>query len=500
MRRRVAIAVRVAAAVATGAGAGTVGAAVSAGWAGSASAAGLALPSAGFCVPAPTDGALVPRAVGALDAAADGLATRPIAILDTGVDAGAPPLAGRVLPGWDAATGAPTDGDWDGHGTSAAGLAAGAGAGVVGVSPGSPILPVRIYAPGSRAAPLDVVAKGITLAVAKGAGVVVVAGAVPAAAATDDEWRALVTAVDAAFARGVLVVAGMGDEALPDPFLPASLPHVLAAGAATPTPSRSAQVSTGPWLDLLVPAEGVTGPLPLGLCPVGFGFATGSSFAAPSLGGAVALAQARRPALSTQQLFEAVRRAGTDLGTGGRDDDTGYGLLSVPTALTAPPLAKDTSPEPDDDPFWVRSKDYVKQHPVLLTRTKLRFKATGSVSPAKDPADVYRVSLAKRERLVVSVSAADPNALLELAIRDPRVEDFDVTDDVAEWARVATGGLSSDPQLELTASRSGTFLIAVTAAPAVDPDNPAQTAAEVEPYTLSAYKQRKKAKAKAKKR
>jgi subtilase family protein len=489
VRRRVAIAVRVAAAVATGASAGTAGA-------GPASAAGLALPTAGYCVPAPADGALVPRAVGALDAAAGGPATKPIAILDTGVDAGAPPLAGRVLPGWDAATGAPVAGDWDGHGTSAAGLAAGAGAGVVGVSPGSAILPVRIYAPGSRTAPLAVVAKGIALAVAKGAGVVVVEGSVAAAAATDDEWRALVTAVDAAFARGVIVVAGMGEEALADPYLPAGLPHVLAAGAATGTPSRGAQVSTGPWLDLLVPGEGVTGPLPLGLCPVGFGFATGSSFAAPSLGGAVALAQAARPGLTTQQLFEAVRRAGTDLGPGGRDDDTGYGLLSVPAALTAAPPAKDTSPEPDDDPFWVRTKDFIKRHPALLTRTKLRFKAIGSVSPAKDPADVYRVSLSKRERLVVSVSAADPDALLELALLDPRVEDFDVTDDVEEWALAATGGLSSDPQLELTASRSGTFYIAVSAAPAVDPDNPAQTAAEAEPYTLSAYKQRKKAKAK----
>ena len=484
MRRRVAI--TVAAAVA---GVGAVTAA-------SAPGAGLTLPSAGFCVPAPSDPAMVPRAIGALDAAASATPTRPIAILDTGVDPDAPQLAGRVLPGWDAATSAPISGDWDGHGTSAAGLAASAGPGVAGVSPGSPILPVRIYAPGSRVAALDVVARGIGLAVAHGAGVVVVEGSVPAAGASDDEWRALVTAVDAAFARGAIVVTGMGDDTLPDANLPSSLPHVLAAGAATATPSRSAPVDTGPWLDLLVPGEGVTAPLPLALCPVGFGFATGSSFAAPALGGAVALVQAARPALTTQQLFEVVRRAGTDLGTAGRDDDSGYGLLSLPAALSAAPPAKDTSAEPDDDPYWVRSPAYAKRHPPLLTRTKLRFKATGTVSPAKDPADVYRVSLTKRERLVVNVRAADPNALLELAILDPRVERFDVTDDVAEWALVATGGLSSDPQLELTAARSGTFFVAVTAAPAVDPDDPAQTAAEVEPYTLSAYKQRKRAKKK----
>jgi hypothetical protein len=463
-----------------------------------ASGAALSLPAAGYCVPAPADATYVPRQLGAVGAGAP--ATKPVAILDTGVDPSVPQLAGRVLPGWDAATGAPVSGDWDGHGTMAAGMAASAGPGVAGVSPGSPVLPVRIYAPGSRSAPLGVVAKGIALAVEKGAGVVVVEGAVAAASATEEEVRALVRAVDAAFARGVIVVTGMADETLPDPWLPATLPHVLAAGSATATPSRSAPVNTGPWLDLLVPAEGVTAPLPAAVCALGFGFGSSSSLAAAALGGEVALVQAARPALTTQQLFEVVRRAGADLGVAGRDDDSGYGLASVSAALGAAPLAKDTSAEPDDDPFWVRSKDYVKQHPALLTRTKLRFKATGTVSPAKDPADVYRVSLAKRERMVVSVSAADPNALLELSLLDPRVEDFDVTDDVDEWALVATGGLSSDPQLELTAARSGTFYIAVSAAEAVDPGDATQTAAEVEPYTVSAYKQRKKAKAKAKRR
>jgi Subtilase family len=453
VRRRVAIAVRVATAVV---GAGVV--------ATPAPGAGLTLPSAGWCVPAPTDASAVPRIVGALDAPA--VATAPIAILDTGVDGGVAELAGRVLPGWDAASGAPVSGDWDGHGTTAAGLAIGAGPGMRGVAPAASVLPVRIYAPGARVASLDVVAKGIALAVAK----------------------------------GVVVVTGMADDSLPDASLPAALPHVLAAGSATATPSRSAPVSTGPWLDLLVPAEGVTGPLPAALCPAGFGFSTGSSFAAPALGAAVALVRAARPALTTQQLFELVRRAGTDLGAPGRDDDSGYGLLDVGTALVAAPPAKDTSPEPDDDPYWVRTKAYIKSHPALLTKAKLRFKAVGSVSPAKDPADVYRVSLAKRERMVVSVNAADPDALLELSLLDPRVEDFDVTDDVEQWALVATGGLSSDPQLEITATRSGTFYIAVASGEAVDPDDATVTAAAAAPYMVSAYKQRKKARAKARKR
>jgi hypothetical protein len=447
----------------------------------------LALPPAGYCVPAPTDATYVPRVVGTAGLGA--VATRPIAILDTGVDPTVPQLAGRVLPGIDALGGTPVAGDWDGHGTEVAGLAAAAGPGVLGVSPGSAILPVRIYPPGVRTASADAVATGVAQAVARGAGVVVVEGSAPAGGFSDDELRRLSTAVDAAFVQGVLVVAGAGDDAVAEPALPASLPHVLVAGAATAAPSRSPAVNTGPWLDLLAPAEGVEGPLPAATCAAGFGFSTGSAFAAPALGAAVALVRAARPGLTTQQLFTLVRRAGTDLGAAGRDDDSGYGMLDVGAALTATPPAKDTSNEIDDDPYWVRSR-FAQAHPKRLTQTKLRFKAAGTVSPAKDPADVYPVSLSKGERMVVSVTAADPDALLELSLLDPRVESFDVTDDVDEWSLVATGGLSADPQLELRATRSGTYYIAVEAAPAVDPDDPTATAADLVPYTVSAYGQR----------
>lgn len=464
-----------------------------------------ALAQAGYCVPAPDDGAIVPRLVGSLGTPAAGRATKPIAILDTGVDPGVPQLGGRVLPGWDALTGAPVNDDFDGHGTEAAGLAASAGPGMTGLAPAATILPIRIYDPATRSSSATAIAKGIALAVAKGAGVVVIAGSAPAAGITADEQRMLSEAVDAALARGVLTVVGAGDDTADAaaPALPASLPHVLVAGAATTAAAtaRSAQSNSGPWLDLLAPAEGVTAPLPAALCANGYGYSTGTSFAAPVLGAAATLVQAARGAtLTGEQLFELIRHAGQDLGVGGRDDDTGFGLLSMSAALTAAPLAKATSPEPDDDPYWVRSKAYSKDHPLLLTRTKLRFKAAGSVSPAKDPADVYRVSLSKRERIVASVSAADPDALLELSIFDPRAGDFDVTDDVLDYSLIATGGFSSDPQVEWRATRSGTYYVAVQAADPYDPEDPTATVPDVEPYALSAYKQRPRARPAKKRR
>jgi hypothetical protein len=453
----------------------------------------MVVQGAGYCVPAPEDASYVPRSVQALDVPA--VATKPIAILDTGVDPDVPGLAGRVLQGYDALTGAPVSGDPDGHGTEAAGLAASSGPGVLGISPGSPILPVRIF-DGNRTSSADSVAKGIALAVAHGAGVIVLGGSGLLSDAGGDDIAKVTHAVDAAFAAGVLVVGSIGDESLTTtPTVPAALPHVLVAGAATATPSRSASVNTGPWLDLLVPAEGVEGPLPAGLCVHGFGFSTGSSFAAPSLGGAAALVMAQRPGLTVQQYFELLRRAGTDLGPIGRDHDSGYGLLSVATALSAAPLPKENGAEVDDDPFWVRGR-YARTHPFLLTKTKLRFKVKGSVSPAKDPSDVYRVQLTRRERMVVTVAAADPTALLELTILGPKAGDFDVSEGLDESRLVATGGLSNDPQVEITASATGTYYIAVQAADAVDLDDPTAVPADLEPYQVSAYKQHRTVKKK----
>src|SRR5207237_47786 len=87
-----------------------------------------------------------------------------VAVLDSGVDAAHPDLAGRVLPGADFVDGS-TDGrvDFVGHGTTVAGLIAGRnddGAGVVGVAPEAKILPVRVLDGANRYNDAAVVAKG----------------------------------------------------------------------------------------------------------------------------------------------------------------------------------------------------------------------------------------------------------------------------------------------------------------------------------------------------
>lgn len=456
----------------------------------------VTLPVAGYCLPANGVGAQVAQLVGAAGLAA--VPTAPIAILDDGVDGSAPELAGRVLQGVDATTGQPFSGDRTGHGTAVAGLAAGAGPGVVGVSPASPILPVRIY-DGAGVATSATIAKAIGLAVDRGARTILIAGWAPSAAATADDVRALSVAVDDALTRGAVVVGPAGGTAdNTTPSLPQSLPHVLVAGSMTLASVQSTFTSTGPYLDVMAPGEGLVAPLPPAMCDFGYGLSTGTSFAAATLAGAVAMIQKLHPAANAAQVFAIVRRSAvTDLGVGGRDDATGYGMLNVAAgASAAVPVVSAAAPEVDDDPHWLRGR-YASRHPKVITRTKLRFSVQGDLSPAKDPADVFPVSLSTGDRLVVNATAADPGAVLELDVLDPRAGDYDVTDDADDYVVVGTGGYVNDPSVDFRARRAGTYYVAVTPTPVDGVDvADGEVLPDVVPYRLSAYKQAHKSKRK----
>src|SRR3954465_4109526 len=70
-----------------------------------------------------------------------------VAVVDTGIDASHPDLAGRILPGYDFVDGDSTPQDGNGHGTHVSGIVAADadnGIGVDSVAPGASILPVRV--------------------------------------------------------------------------------------------------------------------------------------------------------------------------------------------------------------------------------------------------------------------------------------------------------------------------------------------------------------------
>ena len=126
----------------------------------------------------------------------------------------------------------------------------------------------------------------------------------------------------------------------------------------------------------------------------------------------------RGPTLDASQLFEVMRRSATDIGAPGRDDASGFGLLSVPAALAYAAPIKD-SPEPNDDIEYVKpGGTYYNGIPALTSRAKPSAAVTGRITVFEDPRDLYPVFVPKNGRITVKTSAAS-------------------TTDLALWSRTA---------------------------------------------------------------
>ena len=131
-----------------------------------------------------------------------------LAILDTGVDASTPDLAGRVAGGWSA-FGTDPGTDANGHGTHVATIAAAKaddGNGIAGVAyKGVNVMPVQVLGADGTGTDADII-NGLVYAVDHGADVVLMAFSNPG------ESPALQDAVNYAWSHGVVVVAAAGND------------------------------------------------------------------------------------------------------------------------------------------------------------------------------------------------------------------------------------------------------------------------------------------------
>jgi subtilisin family serine protease len=150
-----------------------------------------------------------------------------VAVVDTGVAANHPDLAGRVLPGYDA-TGAGTGGaDDNGHGTAVAGIVAaktGNDEGIAGVASGVSILPVKVLDADGYGYDSDV-AEGVRWAADHDADVINMS------LSGLGSTTVLSDAVAYARSRGVVLVAAVGNFIGGALTYPASYPNVLSVGA-----------------------------------------------------------------------------------------------------------------------------------------------------------------------------------------------------------------------------------------------------------------------------
>jgi subtilisin family serine protease len=177
-----------------------------------------------------------------------------VAVIDSGVDATHPDLAGRVVPGPDLVENDGDPSDPTGHGTHIAGIiaaAAGNGIGGAGVAPGARILAIRVLGADNNGTAANVAA-GIDAAVDAGADVVNISlNWSQSSQALAPVTAAMQRAADA----GKVVIVAAGNDAqdhCEEPVLPQ---HALCVGSLSSNLRLSPFSSFGQGLGLVAPGD-----------------------------------------------------------------------------------------------------------------------------------------------------------------------------------------------------------------------------------------------------
>ncbi|MFI6807311.1 type VII secretion-associated serine protease mycosin [Streptomyces luteogriseus] len=269
-----------------------------------------------------------------------------VAVLDTGVEADHPDLAGNVLPGKDLIRFGAEPGDraWARHGTAMAGIIAGHGHGpgnadgVLGIAPEAKILPVRVILEDgdpsrakARSTRGNALAEGIRWAADHGADVINLSLGDDSASAHPEPSED--QAVQYALKKGVVVVAsaGNGGEKGDHISYPAAYPGVIAATAVDRAGTR-ASFSTRRWY-ATVSAPGVD--VVIADPDHKYYEGWGTSAAAAFVSGAAALVKAAHPGLAPAQIKSLLEDTARNAPSGGRDDSRGFGFIDPAAAIEA---------------------------------------------------------------------------------------------------------------------------------------------------------------------
>jgi subtilisin family serine protease len=277
-----------------------------------------------------------------------------IAVIDTGADLSAPDLAAKSPRMYNTRLGNADVHDLNGHGTFVASLAAGSvtnGIGLAGFGGDARLLVIKANRDDGTLTDFEEAA-GIVYAVDHGARVINLS--VGGTSTSFVERRA----IEYAAAHGVLLVAAAGNEheaGNPVEYPAALLQPVgsdgrggpgLAVGASTSNGARAFFSNTGSQLSLLAPGADVFGALSA-LSPADdyprsdlpsaggglYGFASGTSFAAPEVAGAAALVMAANPLLRPSAVARLLKQTASNGGSW--NPDTGYGVIDVAAAVGA---------------------------------------------------------------------------------------------------------------------------------------------------------------------
>ena len=409
----------------------------------------------------------------------------PVAVIDSGVDASHPELAGKILDS-KSFVGGSASVDTLGHGTFVAGLIAagvGNGIGIAGLAPSSELLVAKVVT-SSRAIPIEAEAKAIRWAVESGARVINMSlGGIrdPIDPNRDSFSRLEADAVAYAVSNGAVVVAavGNGDQAPSSPWpyasYPAALPHVLGVSAVSETggvPKFSNRDKV--YNDIAAPGDRILSIFPRPLTsrfpacaeqgysscgPEDYREAQGTSFAVPQVSAAAALLLGLRPLLRPEQVTAILQQTAVDVNpaTGcavclaGRDEHSGWGRLDVAAAIEA---LSERLPLIDR----YEANDDAGSRAYKLSGSNRQINAV--VDFWDDQDDVYATRLKKGQRVYVGLTGADSVADLSLALWLPQARTIGNVRNLRFRARISAKPAARE-YFSHRASRAGWYFVQV---------------------------------------
>ncbi|WP_020391312.1 S8 family serine peptidase [Kribbella catacumbae] len=264
-----------------------------------------------------------------------------VAVLDTGVDAEHPDLAGAVKAQQNF-TDSPDAADHDGHGTHTSSTVAGRGVASdgrnKGVAPGAQLLSGKVLND-SGSGELSWIIAGMEWAVAEGADVISMSIGTSEPADCTDPMAAAVDRISAS--SGVLIVVAAGNlygpaETITSPGCAASALTVAATDLTSATADFS---SRGPVMgshtvkpDIAAPGVDITAARAGGRGDAAYTDMSGTSMATPHVAGAAAILKQQHPSWTGQQLKSALQSTVRSASTVGIYDQ-GAGELDIANAI-----------------------------------------------------------------------------------------------------------------------------------------------------------------------
>jgi thermitase len=253
-----------------------------------------------------------------------------VGIVDTGVDAGHPDLAGKIEDCAAASDGVvESDGcaDDNDHGTHVSGTIAAVannGIGIAGVAFDSPLGHCRaLFGPRGVGSTAEV-ANCIAHLAEHGAKVISMSLGGPPS-------TTLREAVESAYANGAgsLLVAAAGNEGDSTATYPAAYPEVVSVAATDRADRRAPFSNANADVEVAAPGVDILSTVRGG----GYAELSGTSMAAPHAAGVAAQIWSRDPGLSAAEVRARLDAAVDDLGEPGRDSSFGYGRVNLALAL-----------------------------------------------------------------------------------------------------------------------------------------------------------------------